>query len=122
VTTSYQNVDASYVAHVCPDDGCPLPKSNTTNIDLPPNSTTVFWSDPNIWEKKVLPEAGDNVLIRKGFNVILDVSPPRLNFLTIEGVLLFEDRGPLDLSANYIFIKGGKVQVCFSFFMKRSRK
>ena len=41
-----------------------------------------------VWDAEV-PSIGDNVWIRPGYNVMLDVSPPRLNRLVIEGVLHF---------------------------------
>src|SRR6059058_1692400 len=48
------------------------------------------WSDPATWPGRKVPVAGDKVTIEKGKDVVLDVSPPALNGLTIEGKLSFE--------------------------------
>ena len=45
------------------------------------------WSDPATWPNKKVPAAGDKVEIASGKEVILDVSPPALNGLTINGKL-----------------------------------
>jgi cell migration-inducing and hyaluronan-binding protein len=45
----------------------------------------VNWSDPAAWPNKKVPAKGDKVEIASGKEVILDVSPPALNGLTING-------------------------------------
>src|SRR6476646_662252 len=45
------------------------------------------WSDPATWPGRKVPVAGDKVTIEKGKDVVLDVSPPALNSLTINGKL-----------------------------------
>src|SRR5690606_23658864 len=51
------------------------------------------WSDPATWPDNKLPVAGDSVEIASGKQVLLDVSPPVLGGLTINGQLTFEDNG-----------------------------
>jgi hypothetical protein len=41
------------------------------------------WSDPATWPNRKVPRAGDKVTIAKGKEVILDVSPPSLNGVTV---------------------------------------
>ena len=50
-----------------------------------------LWSDPATWPGNRVPAAGDKVVIASGQDVILDVSPPALNGLTINGKLSFAD-------------------------------
>src|SRR5688572_29748007 len=47
------------------------------------------WSDPATWPGRKVPVAGDAVTIEKGKDVVLDVSPPALGNLTIDGKLSF---------------------------------
>src|SRR6185436_7076334 len=49
------------------------------------------WSDPATWPDRKVPVAGDKVTIAAGKDVVLDVSPPALNGLTIDGRLSFAD-------------------------------
>lgn len=56
------------------------------------------------------PVAGDSVIIPKNQAVLLDVSPPELFLLLVQGTLVF-DRKDLALDANYILIKGGRFEV-----------
>ena len=50
------------------------------------------WSDRATWPNRKVPAAGDKVTIERGKNVVLDVSPPALNGLMIEGKLSFADK------------------------------
>ena len=52
----------------------------------------------------------DFVVIPDGQTVVLDVSPPRLFVLLVQGVLTF-GRQDLNLDANYILIQGGQFEV-----------
>src|SRR3954471_16709228 len=47
------------------------------------------WSDPKSWPDGKVPREGDAVTIARGRNIILDVSPPALRSLTINGKLSF---------------------------------
>jgi cell migration-inducing and hyaluronan-binding protein len=64
------------------------------------------WSDPAIWPGRKVPVAGDKVTIEKGKEVVLDVSPPALNGLTIEGKLSFADSKDLELTTEWIMVHG----------------
>jgi hypothetical protein len=48
-----------------------------------------LWSDPATWPNSKVPVAGDKVTIGRDKDVILDVSPPALGGLSIDGKLTF---------------------------------
>ena len=83
----------------CPPNGCNVPAD--TSVLNP-----VFWSDRTVWPGGVLPVQGSDVIINSTTYIIMDINPPRLNSLTIEGRLDFQDSGPRKLEANVIVIWG----------------
>src|SRR5437016_4589754 len=64
------------------------------------------WSDAATWPGRKVPVAGDKVTIEKGKDVVLDVSPPALNGLTIAGKLSFADNKDLELTTEWIMVHG----------------
>lgn len=70
----------------------------------PPSGTFDRWSDPATWGGR-LPQAGDEVVIPSGKQVLLDSNPPALRGLTINGVLRL---APQDLwiKADYLMVHG----------------
>jgi cell migration-inducing and hyaluronan-binding protein len=64
------------------------------------------WSDPASWPNKKVPAAGDKVEIASGKEVILDVSPPALHGLTINGKLTFGDKADLALTTEWVMVHG----------------
>ena len=64
------------------------------------------WSDRATWPGRKVPVAGDKVVIEAGKEVILDVSPPQLNGLTINGKLTFADTADLELTTEWIMLHG----------------
>src|SRR3982751_228858 len=54
-----------------------------------PSAKPARWSDPATWPDRKVPRAGDKVTIAEGKDVVLDVSPPALGGLTIDGKLSF---------------------------------
>src|SRR6185503_12898235 len=71
----------------------------------PPLPATVSWSDGATWPSGQVPAAGAAVVIPEGKAVRLDVSPPALASLRIEGALVFDERD-LELSAGHILVLG----------------
>ena len=65
-----------------------------------------LWSDPATWPDRKVPRAGDAVTIEKGKDVVLDVSPPALHGLTINGKLSFSDKADLELTTEWIMVHG----------------
>jgi cell migration-inducing and hyaluronan-binding protein len=64
------------------------------------------WSDPATWPNKKVPAAGDKVIIGKDKNVVLDVSPPALGGLSIDGKLSFSNIADLELTTEWIMLHG----------------
>ncbi len=64
------------------------------------------WSDPATWPNRKVPVAGDKVTIGKDREVVLDVSPPALGGLSIDGKLSFADNADLELSTEWIMVHG----------------
>src|SRR5687767_11149740 len=64
------------------------------------------WSDPNAWPNRKVPVAGDKVTIARDKQVILDVSPPALGGLSIDGKLTFSNDADLELTTEWIMLHG----------------
>ncbi len=71
----------------------------------PPPPAFLRWSDGATWPGGAVPAAGAAVMIPSGRTVLLDVSPPPLGGLTVDGTLRF-DRKDLNLTANWIMVHG----------------
>jgi hypothetical protein len=82
------------------------------DVAAPAASTrTVKWSDASAWPSGKVPAAGAEVTIPRGTEVILDVSPPELRSLTVQGKLTFADERDLALTTDWIYVPGGDVQI-----------
>src|SRR5215469_14203279 len=64
------------------------------------------WSDSATWADRKVPGAGAAVTIDKDMEVVLDVSPPPLHGLTINGKLSFADNKDLELTTEWIMVHG----------------
>eukprot|EP00775_Hariotina_reticulata_P007195 gene7195-7409_t len=74
-----------------------------------------LWSRRTTWGGDAPPVENDSVVIPAGTTVMLDVSPPRLYMLLIEGTLLIDPTAPsLSLDANYILLRGGALRAGLS--------
>ena len=77
------------------------------------------WSDPNTWGGEAPPRAGDSVHVPKGQVLLVDVSPPELYAVIVEGVIMWEDKSRLqvpDLSqqtfdAWFIMVREGQFKI-----------
>jgi hypothetical protein len=65
-----------------------------------------LWSNPDTWPNRKVPVAGDKVIISRDKNVILDVSPPALGGLSIDGKLTFSNEADLELTTEWIMLHG----------------
>ena len=72
---------------------------------------TVKWSDASAWPSGKVPAAGEAVTIPRGTEMVLDVSPPALRSVTVEGKLTFADERDLELVTDWIYVPGGEVQI-----------
>jgi cell migration-inducing and hyaluronan-binding protein len=64
------------------------------------------WSDPATWPNHKVPVAGDKVTIGRDKDVVLDVSPPALGGLSIDGKLTFANDADLELTTEWIMLHG----------------
>src|ERR1700675_694256 len=64
------------------------------------------WSDPATWPDKKVPGKDAVVTIGRDMDVVLDVTPPALHGLTINGKLSFADNKGLELSTEWIMVHG----------------
>src|SRR5690606_30114576 len=64
------------------------------------------WSDPATWPDNKVPAAGDRVEIASDKTVVLDVSPPALNGLTIHGKLRSANNADVELTTEWIMLHG----------------
>src|SRR5579863_6994653 len=64
------------------------------------------WSDPATWPDKKVPTKDAVVTIERDMNVVLDVSPPPLRSLTINGKLSFADNKDLELTTEWVMVHG----------------
>ena len=61
---------------------------------------------PATWPDRKVPVAGDKVTIPAGKDVVLDVSPPALGGLTIDGKLSFANNKDLELTTEWVMLHG----------------
>jgi hypothetical protein len=80
-------------------------ESATAPTRVEPALATARWSDPASWPGGVVPAAGADVTIPAGRGILLDVSPPPLRALVVDGALEF-DRRDLALTAERIQVAG----------------
>ncbi|HXE63286.1 MAG TPA: G8 domain-containing protein [Bryobacteraceae bacterium] len=64
------------------------------------------WSDPATWPDKKVPAKDAVVTIGRDMNVVLDVSPPALHGIQLNGKLSFADNKDLELSTEWIMVHG----------------
>lgn len=80
-------------------------------VASPAAMKTVRWSDPSAWPGGRVPGAGEAVTIARDMNVVLDVTPPALRSLTIQGKLSFSDEQDIDLETEWIYVPGGELEI-----------
>jgi len=71
-----------------------------------PAAKPTNWSNPDTWPNRKVPVAGDKVTIGRDKEVILDVSPPALGGLSIDGKLTFANDADLELTTEWIMLHG----------------
>jgi cell migration-inducing and hyaluronan-binding protein len=65
-----------------------------------------LWSDPATWSGGAVPAQGDVVTIGAGLDIVLDVSPPRLHGINLNGKLTFAADKDLELTTEWILMRG----------------
>ena len=69
------------------------------------------WSDPASWPEGKVPVAGEAVTIGRDREIVLDVSPPTLRSLTVNGKLSFSNDRDLELKTDWIYLAGGELDI-----------
>ncbi len=85
--------------------GEPTSPDDPNDPEDPPLPAAVAWSEPSSWPGGQVPAAGAAVVIPEGKAVRLDVSPPPLASVRVEGALVFDDRD-LELTAGHVLVLG----------------
>ena len=75
------------------------------------NARKLLWSDPASWPDGKVPGEGDAVMIGRDMDVVLDVAPPALRSLTIDGKLSFSDDLDIGLQTEWIYVRRGELQI-----------
>jgi hypothetical protein len=73
--------------------------------------TKGLWSDPASWPDGKVPVEGDAVTIARDKEIVLDVVPPALRSLTIQGKLSFADDRDIELQTEWIYVPGGELEI-----------
>ena len=107
----------SYSYEPCPVEGCPQPpdpnnqpveekyehkKNNFFIILFLSYYSQRRWSDPTSWPSGQLPVEGEDVTILSTWRMLLDISPPPLGLVLIDGELQFEDARDYNFTANIV--------------------
>ncbi|RZA05088.1 MAG: hypothetical protein EOP02_39860, partial [Proteobacteria bacterium] len=71
----------------------------------------VLWSDPAAWPEGKVPREGDAVTIARDMEVVLDVAPPALRSLTVDGKLSFSNDIDIALETEWIYLRGGELHI-----------
>ena len=69
------------------------------------------WSALTTWQYGEPPGAGDSVVVPEGQAILVDVNPPKLNLVLVQGDLVFADEADLSFNASYIYVQGGRFEV-----------
>jgi len=78
----------------------------------PPSAVRrMLWSDPAAWPDGTVPGEGAAVTIGRDMDVVLDVNPPALRSLTIQGKLSFSDDLDIELQTEWIYVPGGALAI-----------
>jgi cell migration-inducing and hyaluronan-binding protein len=85
-----------------------VPACFTVQAQAPGSSAVKggLWSDPSTWSGGAVPGEREVVTIGAGLDVVLDVSPPALNGMNLNGKLSFSDDQNVELTTEWILLRG----------------
>ena len=72
---------------------------------------TMRWSDPAAWPDGRVPGEGDAVMIARDMDLVLDIDPPALRSLTIDGKLTFSNDLDITLATDWIYLRRGELHI-----------
>ncbi|MBT6043628.1 MAG: transmembrane domain-containing protein [Gammaproteobacteria bacterium] len=78
----------------------------TVSVQAQEAVSSGLWSDSSTWSGGAVPQEGKVVTIGAGMEVVLDVSPPALNGINLNGILIFADDEELELTTEWILNRG----------------
>jgi len=101
----------SLLVTACVSVGTGAAEQEHVHVDAEQAASTVTvkggqWSDPSTWAGGALPVQGDVVTIGEGMDIVLDVSPPALHGMNLNGKLSFADTNDLELTTEWILMRG----------------
>ena len=83
---------------------------------------TMRWSDPSAWPEGKVPGEGDAVTIARDMDMVLDVSPPALRGLTVDGKHSFSTERDIALATEWIYLRGRRAsRACRASARSRDR-
>ena len=69
------------------------------------------WSDQLVWGGEAPPREGDSIHVPKGQILLVDVSPPPLYMVLVEGTLIFADEQDQTFEAWFIIVREGTFKI-----------
>ena len=69
-------------------------------VAAPAAMQSMRWSDPAAWPDGRVPQEGDAVMIARDMDLVLDIVPPALRSLTIDGKLTFSNDLDIELQTD----------------------
>jgi cell migration-inducing and hyaluronan-binding protein len=93
---------AAQESHAHADAGADAPSSAVRRV---------LWSDPAAWPEGKVPGEGDAVTIARDMDVVLDVDPPALRSLTVDGKLTFSNDLDIELETDWIYLRRGELHI-----------
>lgn len=88
----------------------PSNASCSSAVQAGPSASCQSWSNPATWGG-ALPGQDSHVVIPVGQCVSMDLSPPRLASVTVNGTLTFLDTANRHLRAGWVLVQGGALQI-----------
>src|SRR3569833_3771717 len=96
---------------VLPDLGEDMPGKKKDAGAPTSNLKQTLWSNPASRPNGKVPREGDAVTIGADKNIVLDVTPPALRSLTINGKLSFSNDSDIELKTEWIHLPGGELDI-----------
>jgi hypothetical protein len=99
--TSYLDINGVICRYLCPTNAL---------IGGPKENFIRMWSNASQWPNGALPALGDSVVVPGPWNVVMDLDPPALKYLEVQGNLIFDANRDNLLQAYNIWVRGGVIQ------------
>lgn len=67
------------------------------------------WSENATWGNDFLPTEGESIFVPKGQTLLVDISPPIMKLVLVEGKMIFEDKD-INFDSHYIIVREGELR------------